>query len=309
MAADVCVIFNNRAGRGGAAQQLRHLQRVLGNRAEFWATQGPAHAADLARQAAQAGFHFIGAAGGDGTVHQVATGILHAGRPEAIMAVFPLGSANDYAHSLGLEPNWWNRGENVVQAAAVDVGLVRTSDGRHGYFVNTIGIGFTGSVALDAEHVPLRGLGRYLIALLHTLCCRFQCPRMAVVFDDRALQEPTLIVSLGIGRRQGNFVVAPDALIDDGLFDYLHAGALSRWRLLRLLPAAVQGRPPTSEPSVHMGRCRRATVQSDAALVAHIDGEILCRPLQDVRRLEIEILPGRLRVLRSRVEGRGEPRP
>ena len=302
---DVCVIFNARAGRGGAAQRLRHLQRVLGPRAEFRATQKPGHATDLAREAAQKGFPYIGAAGGDGTVHQVATGLLQAGRPEATLAVFPIGSANDYAHSLELDGRWWLREGNTVEAAALDVGLVQAPDGRHRYFVNTIGIGFTGSVALDAEHVPLRGLGRDLIALLHTLCVRYRCPQMTASFDGTTFCEPTLIVSLGIGRRQGNFVVAPDALLDDGLFDYLHAGALSRWQLLRLLPAAVQGRPPTDEPQVRLGVCRRSTVDSEAALVAHIDGEIFCRPHENIHRLEVEILPGRLRVLRARSVRRG----
>ena len=114
-------------------------------------------------------------------------------------------------------------------------------------------------------------------------------------------REPTLIVSLGIGRRQGNFVVAPNALLDDGLFDYLHAGGLSRWKLLSLLPAAIRGRPPTTEPQVRLGVCRRSTVDSEAALVAHIDGEIFCRPHENVRRLEVEILPGRLRSLTATV--------
>ena len=46
------------------------------------------------------GFGIVAAAGGDGTVHEVANGVLQAGRPEVCFAVVPLGSADDYAHSL-----------------------------------------------------------------------------------------------------------------------------------------------------------------------------------------------------------------
>src|SRR5205085_2805387 len=101
--ADVCVIYNVRAGSGRAAEQLRRLRRVLGSRADFRATTGRGHAEELAFDAARAGFPVVAAAGGDGTVHEVANGLLRADRPDATLAVLPIGSANDYAHSLGLK--------------------------------------------------------------------------------------------------------------------------------------------------------------------------------------------------------------
>src|SRR5262245_54024018 len=100
--ADVCVIFNPSAGRGQARRHLDRLRRALGTRGEFRPTRSPGHAEELARQAALDGFPFVAAAGGDGTVHEVVNGLLQADRPEAVLAVLPIGSANDYADSLGL---------------------------------------------------------------------------------------------------------------------------------------------------------------------------------------------------------------
>src|SRR5262245_50215296 len=98
--AEICVIFNPAAGRGKGAQALGRLRRVLGRRAEFWPTERAGHARELATRAAEAGFAIVAAAGGDGTVHEVANGLLLAKAADAILAVLPAGSANDYAHSL-----------------------------------------------------------------------------------------------------------------------------------------------------------------------------------------------------------------
>src|SRR5262249_50569400 len=138
---DVCVIFNALAGSGRAAQRLQRLRRAFGGRADFRPTTGRGHAEELALEAAQAGFPIVAAAGGDGTVHEVANGLLRSGRGDATMAVLPIGSANDYAHSLGLGPDWWLRPDPAVAATQVDVGVVRTPDGRTTYFVNNLGVG------------------------------------------------------------------------------------------------------------------------------------------------------------------------
>src|SRR5262245_45803399 len=104
---EVCVIFNPAAGRGRAGKRLERLRRVLGRRAEFWRTQRAGHARELATQAAVEGFPIVAAAGGDGTVHEVANGLLRSGKLETILAVVPIGSANDYAYALELPADWW----------------------------------------------------------------------------------------------------------------------------------------------------------------------------------------------------------
>jgi diacylglycerol kinase family enzyme len=300
MKSDVCVIFNARAGSGRAAARLRRLQRVLGARADFRPTEGRGHGEELAREAAQAGFPIVAAAGGDGTVHEVANGLLRSGKTNAALAVLPIGSANDYAHSLGLDPDWWLRPDPAIETATVDVGLVRAPDGRATYFVNNVGIGLTGAVALEAERIPFRGLSRYMIGLMRTLCFRYHYPLTTVTLDEETWHGPTLALTLGIGKREGNFVLVPNAVLDDGLFDYVHAGALTRRALLRLLPAGVAGRLPADHPSLRLGRCRQAGVRSEVPLVVHSDGEFFCRPEDEVRELSVELLPGRLRVMRRK---------
>jgi diacylglycerol kinase family enzyme len=294
----VCVVFNPAAGKGRAAARLDRLRRVLGGQAEFRSSRQPGEAEELARQAADEGFPIVAAAGGDGTVHEVGNGLLRARRPDVALAVLPIGSANDYAFSLGLGPDWWLRSDPAVAVRPVDVGVVR-SGGRERHFLNGLGLGLNGAVTLESRRLTrLRGLALYGLALLRALIFHYRAEPMRVQLDDETRVGPTLLLSLALGKREGNFVVAPEARLDDGLFDYVQAGAIGRRQLIGYVPGLVAGKLPAEHPGVWMGRCRRAAVRAEGPLTAHIDGEFFCTPADGVRELEAECLPAALRVFR-----------
>ena len=153
--AEVCVIYNPAAGRGASRRRVEQLRRDLDARADFRPTSGPGEAEALAVRATEEGFPIIAAAGGDGTVHEVANGILRSEKSAVIFAPLPAGSANDYVHSLGLTDDWWRRPDPDVGPGLVDVGLVR-SGARRRYFVNGFGAGFNArwSRARRGAHPP-----------------------------------------------------------------------------------------------------------------------------------------------------------
>src|SRR5262245_3261492 len=174
--AELCVIFNPAAGRGRAARRLAELGKRWGARAVFQPTSRPGHAMELARQAAQADFRIIAAAGGDGTVHEVANGILQALRRTDLcgtdlksvlphFAIVPIGSANDYYASLKLEPP-----PDGQKTRTVDVGLVREPGGREKYFVCCLGLGLNGQVTVESRKIKrLQGVALYGLATLRAL--------------------------------------------------------------------------------------------------------------------------------------------
>jgi len=252
-------------------------------------------------QAARSGFERVAAAGGDGTVHEVANGILLANRPQIIMEVYPVGSANDYAHTLGLDPEWRIRSDPAVGVQTVDVGVVSSPDGRQRYFVNGIGIGINGIVNLEARRLKkrrkLQGLALYGTALLRAMCLRYEHPPMLVDLDGARRQVQTLALTLAIGRREGNFVMAPNAILDDGLFDYLHAGPMGRLELLWNVPRLATGWLPFGNPYLRRGRCRRVRVHSSKPIPFHIDGELFTELEKPVTELQIEVIPAALRVM------------
>jgi diacylglycerol kinase (ATP) len=316
MAAELCVIFNPAAGKKQARGRLERLRRDWGKEVELLPTQRPGHAEELAETAAQAGFRTVAAAGGDGTVHEVANGILRADRPGVRFAVIPLGSANDYAHSLdwefahvpssdsfssGREPCAGGRPEGNV-TRALDVGRVRDAAGRERYFVCCLGLGLNGAVTLESRRIHrLQGMALYGLATVRALWYHYACPRMELAVDDRPEHSAaTLMLSVLVGRREGGFVLAPNARLDDGWFDYVHAGALSRWEVLNLLPRLALSGPPSNHAKVRQGRCRHVRLRSEAPLIVHIDGEFFCKPEDRVREIDIQIMPGILTVERIR---------
>jgi diacylglycerol kinase (ATP) len=290
MSTAVCVIFNPIAGRGRATRYLEQLRQQFDGDVELRPTQGPGHGEELAFEAAQAGFARVAAAGGDGTVHEVANGILRAGRPNVVFHVLPVGSANDYAYALHREA-----GEDQP-VRRVDVGLAR-ADGRQRYFVNGLGLGFNGAVTREARRIRwLRGVPLYAIALIRALWSHFEIPELTVTIDDETRCLPTLAFSVALGRREGGFLLTPNAQLSDGYFDFVHAGALRRWELLRYLPGMITGRLPTDHPKLWLGQCSKVSVESKTPLTVHLDGEFFCLPEDGVRKLEVSLLPGALAV-------------
>ncbi len=303
--ADLCVIFNPAAGRRRALGRLERLRRAWGSGIDIMPTGAPGHAEELALQMANSGYRIVAAAGGDGTVHEVANGILRAARPEVCFGVVPIGSANDYAHSL----EYAGRGAGRDPAGpdngilTVDVGRVRApakppNAGRQRYFVCCLGLGLNGAVTLESRRIRrLQGLALYGLATLRALWYHFACPGMELTIDGQHLGcLPTLMLSVLLGRREGGFVLAPEAKLDDGWMEFVHAGELSRFEVLRYLPRLALFGPPHGHPKLRLGRCRTINLRSQSPLTVHVDGEFFCRPEDNVRELEIEVLPASLKV-------------
>ncbi|HMP01252.1 MAG TPA: diacylglycerol kinase family lipid kinase [Gemmatales bacterium] len=297
----VCVIYNPSAARSCAGMTFRRVRRLLGPAAEFQKTQGPGDAVKLARDAAQAGFATVAAAGGDGTVHEVANGLLQVGRPEVAFGVLPMGSGNDYARVLGVPFTPQAMCERLLASDSwlVDVGEV-TADGGLGqrFFVNTMGFVLSGAATWEARRIrSLRGLPLYGLAAVRAIWKHFQAAPTQLQIDSRTLDWATLYLAVAVGRAEGGgFVVAPHAKLDDGWFDYLHAGPLSRWRALGYLPKMITGNLPDHDPTIHRGRCQTLAVHSQTPIFAHCDGEMFASPSAPASQFEIRMHPLRLKI-------------
>jgi diacylglycerol kinase (ATP) len=294
----MCVIYNPTSGRGRSARRLADLRRAWAKCAAFWPTTAPGQAEELALQASRSGFATVAAAGGDGTVQEVVNGLLRAQHSDVVLAVIPLGSANDYAACLGLDERWWRKNDSAIQPRAVDVGIVRAA-GRSRYFVGSLGLGFLGRTAKESLRIRwLKGWFLYGVAAVHTICSQYLLNPMTVRIDAAERTVPTLALTLELGRLEGNFVLAPEAKLDDGMFDYVHAGPLRRRELVRFLPRLLTGQGlPRDYPNLWLGRCRQVHLHAELPVVVHADGELFCVQSDGVRDLEIDILPRALRVL------------
>lgn len=289
----LCVIFNPQAGRRRARQALARLRSTAGPDVQFLPTSCRGHAEELALNAAREGFRVVVAAGGDGTVHEVANGLVRSERPDVTLAVVPVGSANDFAYSV--EAQFGASPFNDDPGRPVDAGVVELADGTRRYFVEGLGLGLAGRVTLESNRIRrLRGLFLYGLAAWRALRST-TVETLDLKWDDGpVVSSPTLMLSLLLGQREGNFLLAPAARIDDGWFDSVRAGRLSRWAAVRLIPRLAFRGPPRNHPEIHLGRCRRLEVRSPHPLVIHTDGEIVADGTSPHHEATISLLPSRL---------------
>jgi diacylglycerol kinase (ATP) len=299
----VKLIVNPNADLGRAwrwAADLRPVVEEFGG-ADWAGTVYPTHAIELSRQAALEGYELVVAAGGDGTVHEVVNGLMQVPadiRPR--LGIVPLGSGNDFAHSIGMNKNSVLAARQVLsgQPRRIDIGRLEDARGRVEYWDNTVGLGFDTTVTIRSRRIPLvRGFLIYLIAVLQTILLNHDAPRLHIATDQETWDEAILMLVLCNGGREGGgFTVAPEARPDDEILHYTAITKVSRPMMLRLLPEVMRGTHGRFK-QVRMGVCKRMDVLSDRPLYIHTDGEIYSGFGVDVRNVKFEIIPGAIEVM------------
>ncbi len=241
------VIFNPTAGRRRAHSLWRVLDVLSANgmRLELAETRHAGHATELAREAAAAGAKLVVAAGGDGTIAEVANGLAGS---EARLGVIPLGTANVLAHELSLPfaPS--------AVAAALAFGRTCTlwpgvADGPDSsrLFVQMVGVGLDAQVVhhLNLPMKRILGKGAYVLQTVREMV-RYQYPSLRVRLDGTETEAASVIVSKG-RLYAGRFTLAPEANakvpgFSVALFD--HNGPLAAMMYSAALPLNLLSRTP-----------------------------------------------------------------
>jgi diacylglycerol kinase (ATP) len=297
------LILNPTANHGRSLQDAADLRSLMTNQNADWSgTEYPGHATELVHQAGDNGYDLVVAVGGDGTVHEVVNGLMQvakAARPA--LGIVPLGSGNDFAHILGLPIA---PGEALMsaingQSHSLDVGSVCDENDRLEYFNNTIGMGFDSLVNMHTRKITaIHGFPMYFVALMRTIFRNFEPIDLHVETDTESWDLLTLMLAVGNGPREGGgFIVTPEAILDDGLLNYVTIKKISRLMMLRLVPEVMKGTHGRFKP-VKMGTCRRMNVISKQPIYVHCDGEIYSGFGTDIRKLSIQIIPNAIRFLK-----------
>ena len=295
------MIVNPTARGGRTATRGEALVRALGQHGidcDIVSTEAPGHAADLAATSAALGFDVVVAAGGDGTVHEVANGLLR--RPhdasQPALGILPIGTGNDFAGLVcGIRSE-----QDALRALLnprfrrVDVGSAQW-DATEEFFVNGMGTGIDVEVVRNLQkRSRLPGGLLYLRALLRALV-RFRPVQLRVEGGGRTYESEALMVAICNGRRIGGaFNICPDARPDDGLLDACIVDAMSALRIARTLPKVLAG-THSAASGVTMWRAQTFTFAVPAGpLFFQLDGELrqAAEPVIHVRAL-----PGALRVV------------
>ncbi|MFT5682911.1 MAG: diacylglycerol kinase (ATP) [Myxococcota bacterium] len=167
----ICLILNPRAGAGSAGENIDTLKRAADVAFENWevrTTEGPGHAIELAREAADKDFQIIAAVGGDGTCHEVVNGLIHKDRArnrKVAFTVIPFGTGSDLMKSLKvprrLAGALWIAATGMSLPTDVGKATVTTAEGPlTRYFINVAGFGANGEVVRRANASSKRLGGR-----------------------------------------------------------------------------------------------------------------------------------------------------
>lgn len=285
-------IFNPCSGRNARrpwlAGAIRDFISSRGLDARLATTDGPGHATELAREAARTGHRIVVAVGGDGTMNEVAQGLVHS---PAALALVPCGSGNGLALHLGLPraplAALQLASGHGAQLAAVDTGA---ANGRP--FFNAMGLGLDADVSQRFNRLTRRGLPAYArVALsavreLRAERCTIHGPAGAETLD-------VLLIAVANSDQYGNDArIAPGARVDDGELDLVAIKSAGLATLASLVPRLFFGNVGRS---AHVRRLtgRRFTIERAAPGLIHTDGETHATGA----RIEIEVQPQSLLVL------------
>ena len=235
--------------------------------------------------------------GGDGTLHEVASGLMQRRltmqrQPATIpLGVIPAGTGNSLASSVGIRdvPTAVQR---ILTGSPRPLDVVRVEVGSTTYYCLNL-IGWAAGHAINATAERLRWLGkpRYAAAALwHVLTARARPAR--IVLDDEQVDDEFLLVLACNTRYVGSgMLAAPQAAIGDGLLDVVLVRRASRWRLLALLQRVHDG-SHIEMPEVECRQVHRLTIETTLPEPLNLDGE-----LKGATPLAAEVLPGALRLL------------
>ncbi|HVO38351.1 MAG TPA: diacylglycerol kinase family protein [Spirochaetia bacterium] len=281
------VIANPHAGRGRGARVLERVEEFLaahGTEHETAVTDRAGRTVELAAQASREGRPAVVLVGGDGTLFEALNGMMREGRLLPV-AQIPVGTGNSFIKDLGIETL-----EHGLAALAggrrrrVDIGRVTSSSGQY-HFVNLIGAGFVAGVAARASAFKLFGDASYRIGVFIELALLRSCPcRLRI--DGREIRREAIFVEVCNSRKTGgDMIMAPGAVIDDGLFDVVIANAMNRRTLLRLFPLIFTGEH-VKDPHVEVLTGARVELDFQPPQPVTPDGELL-----GTTPIAIEVVP------------------
>lgn len=283
-------IFNPRSGHNARNPHLLNRARafIAEHRldATLVPTERPKHATELARRAVDEGCDVVVAIGGDGTMNEVASALVHT--PTAL-GLIACGSGNGLARHLGIFGSPQHMFGNLLtgRARVIDSGLI---DGHP--FFNAAGLGFEAVISDKFAQLRRRGFLRYLSVSTATFW-RYQSATCTIHVAGQIHRTPVFTLAVANCDQYGNNAyIAPGAKVDDGLLDLT---AVPPVGFFNAVPLVVQLFTRRLDRNARVPRFRATafTLEREQPGLIHTDGE----PHAAGRRIDVTVRPQSLRVI------------
>ncbi len=285
----VFFIINKKAGSGFQPQvegQIIDACAKLGLESTLEFTQHKGHATELAREAVAAGFTRVFAMGGDGTVNEVAQGLVHT---PAAMGIIPRGSGNGLARHLGIPLKIYGALGLLKSYKVIAIDTLRVNQRLS---VNVSGVGFDAHIAAKFADHTRRGLLGYARIVLNEF---FSYPDFdsKLTLDGVELRPSCFLLAIANSSQFGNNAkIAPHASVRDGIMDICFVQKVSWIHAAGFAMKMFTGRAHESR-YIEIHQAKNLIAEFEQPLPFHIDGE----PCPPTKRIEVEMEPGSLRVI------------
>jgi diacylglycerol kinase (ATP) len=265
---DTIVILNPTAGSPEHVRSWQERAKSLAGDCPIRVTSHSGEAEALARRAVQEGFARIVAAGGDGTVSQVANGLAGS---NATLGVLPMGSVNVFAMELGLPLHNLQRCWDIIEDTTVR--LVDMPSANNKYFVQLGGVGLDAQVVKETSLAFKRSFGPLSYLISAAQIAARQPPKLFIESEHTSLEEGSFVL-VGNGRLYGGpFPFFKQAVIDDGLFDVVVFKRLGYLEIIRYLQDVVFS-ADIKVPEIEYFQTRQLRITSEQDVPVELDGEL-----------------------------------
>ncbi len=249
-------------------------------------TEYATHASFLAREAVSQDFFAVVAAGGDGTINEVAQSILGS---KTALGIVPFGSGNGFSYHLGVRRDVVKAIQliNKCHIEAIDTGMANDR-----FFINVAGLGLDATVAYKTKLNSRRGFFPYFIQTLKE-SFGFQFMKLKITTPTDSWTGEYAMAVVANGSVYGyDFTVAPEAILNDGLFDILLVKKAPIWKYF-ILAFSMLTKTFHKSRLVHFFKTDSLTITQENNKYFQVDGEGMLAE----SKIEFSLIPKNLLIL------------
>lgn len=287
---NVLFIVNPVAGKGSSLNAIPVIKKYcdkLNIKYAIEKTQYAGHATKLSRKAEKLGYSTVVAVGGDGTLLEVANGLIGS---SLALGVIPAGTGNDFARSIGVPSNIEKALDFIVKNRSIPIDV-----GKAGglCFVNVASVGFDAEIVKDVKKIQkfIPGkLSYYISVFLKFFSYKFK--NIQIELDGEKINSRILLLAIANGCYYGGGMnVNPNGHLKDGYLDVIVISSLPRYKIPLLFAKFAKGNY-LHLPYVKTYRARNIKIYCNEKLPVNTDGDISMQT-----PVEFSILPLSLKVI------------
>ncbi|MFQ5823849.1 MAG: diacylglycerol/lipid kinase family protein [bacterium] len=246
-------------------------------------------ATKFAQQAVKDKTDFVIAIGGDGTINEVGSGLVNTAVP---MGIIPFGSGNGLARSLNIPQKMEPACQLILEENIFSIDVGKANDR---YFFGVAGVGFDAVVGKRFNEFSRRGPIPYFYLSAKEFFV-YKPEWLKICFDGNILEINPFVIAVANGQQYGNgAIIAPEAKINDGLFDICIVHQLTFLQLFSAIPKLFKGQVQKYRYA-EFHKCPAVTIERKEPALIHLDGE----PVLDKPMVKILLLTNALNVIASK---------